>query len=60
MNFMGGEFELAGFLIVTGVILAVLLMLVIGIGTMLRPDRAATPDESPRRPRKAGAPAVAR
>lgn len=59
MDFMGGELELAGFLVVTGAILAILLMLVIVIGTMLRPDRAATSDESRPRPRKAGVPASA-
>ena len=40
MDLMGGGLELAGFLIVTGAILVVLLVLVIVIGTMLKPDRA--------------------
>ena len=60
MDFMGGKMELAGFLIVTGTILAILIMIVIVIGTMLKPDRAATSDESRRRPRKAGVPAGVR
>jgi len=60
MDFMGGKLELAGFLIVTGTILAILIMSVIVIGTMLKPDRAVTSDESRRHPRKAGVPAGVR
>ncbi len=60
MGILIGKLELAGFVVVTGAILAVLIMIVIVIGTVLRPDQGGAPDEPRRRSRKADVPAGVR
>lgn len=60
MDILGGKLELAGIVIVTGAILAVLIMVVIVIGTALWPDQKGVSDEQSRRSRKADVPAEAR